>query len=57
MTIFDWYMSSLKGWQPFAKHSGAKGWFANDLAIPFGCAEKAATQAQCFLGIGVIYVR
>ena len=34
---------ALNGWQPFAQRSGAKGWFANASAIPFGCAEKAAT--------------
>ncbi len=43
MTISDWHMFSLKGWQPFAERSAAKGWFANASAIPFGCAEKAAT--------------
>ena len=34
------------GWHPFAKRSGAKGWFANRSAIPFGCAEKAATHRE-----------
>jgi len=44
MTISDWHMFSLKGWQPFAERSAAKGWFASGSAIPFGCAEKAATR-------------
>ncbi len=43
MTISDWQMFRLKGWHPFAERSAAKGWFANGSAIPFGCAEKAAT--------------
>ena len=45
MTISDWHMFSLKGWHPFAERSAAKGWFADGSAIPFGCAEKAATPA------------
>ncbi len=40
-------MLSLKGWHPFAERSGAKGWFANRPAIPFGCAEKVATRRYC----------
>ena len=49
MTISDWCMLSLKGWQPFAERSAAKGWFADGPAIPFGFAEKAATPAQSIL--------
>ncbi len=49
MTISDWYMLSLKGWQPFAERSAAKGWGANASAIPFGCTEKAATPTQSIL--------
>ncbi|RKY09389.1 MAG: hypothetical protein DRP66_02365 [Planctomycetota bacterium] len=32
MTIPDWCIFSLKGWQPFAKRSAAKGWFAGGSA-------------------------
>ena len=49
MTISNWYMFSLKGWQPFAERSAAKGWLANASTIPFGCAEKAATHTQSIL--------
>jgi len=42
-------MFSLKQWQPFAERSAAKEWFANGSAIPFGCAEKAATHPQSIL--------
>ena len=41
--LVGWALSPSAGWQPFAERSAAKGWLANVSAIPFGCAEKAAT--------------
>ncbi|KKK72001.1 hypothetical protein LCGC14_2908280, partial [marine sediment metagenome] len=45
-------MFSLKGWQPFAQRSAAKGWFAA-FAIPFGCADKGCRPIRFLETIGI----
>ncbi len=47
----------VDGWQPFAQRSGVKGWFPDVSAIPFGCAEKAATQIILYFDTWLKYYK